>query len=51
LCELKAILLYAASIFPIQQRKGKVKALEERMTVQFALDSKGVFVDMHSHGG
>jgi hypothetical protein len=51
LCELKAILLYAASIFPIWQRKGNVEALEERMTALFALDSKGVFVDVHSHGG
>ncbi len=50
LCELKALLSYATSIFPIRQRKGNVKASEERMTVPFALDSRGVFVDLHSHG-
>jgi hypothetical protein len=51
LCESKAILSYAASIFPIRQRKGNVKASEERMTAPFVSDSKGVFVDLHSHGG
>jgi hypothetical protein len=51
LCESKAILLYAASIFLIRQRKGNIEASEERMTAPFALDSKGVFVDLHSHGG
>ncbi len=48
---MKAILLYAASIFPIRQRKGNVEASEERMTTLFASDSKGMFVDVHSHGG
>jgi hypothetical protein len=50
-CESKAILSYAASIFPIRQRKGNVEALEEKMTAPFASDSKGVFVDVHAHGG
>ncbi len=43
--------MYAASIFLIRQRKGNVKVSEERMTMPFALDSEGVFVDVHSHGG
>ncbi len=43
--------MYAASIFPIRQRKGSVEASEERMTALFASDSKGVFVDVHSFGG
>ncbi len=51
LCESKAILLYATSMFPIRQRKGGVKASEDRMIVPFASDSEGVFVDVHSHGG
>jgi carboxypeptidase T len=50
-CESKVILLYAGLIFPIRQRKGNVKASKERMTAPFALDSKGMFVDVHSHGG
>jgi hypothetical protein len=50
LCESKALLLYVASIFPIQKRKGNVKALEERMTAPFALDSRGVFVDLGVRG-
>jgi hypothetical protein len=50
-CELRVILLYAPSIFPIRQRKGNIKASEERMTAWFALDRKGMFVDVHSHGG
>jgi hypothetical protein len=44
---LKAILLYATSIFMIWQRKGNVEASEERMTARF----EGMFVDVHSHGG
>jgi hypothetical protein len=51
LCESKAILLYAASIFPIRQRKGNVEASEERMTAPFVSDSEGMFVDVHSHWG
>jgi hypothetical protein len=43
--------LYAALIFPSRQRKGSVKASEERMTAPFASDSEGVFVDVHSFGG
>jgi hypothetical protein len=43
--------LYAVLIFPIRQRKGNVEASEERMTAPFTSDSKGVFVDVHSHGG
>ncbi len=48
---MKAILSYTALIFLIRQRKGNVEALEERMSVPFASDSEGVFVDVHSHGG
>jgi hypothetical protein len=48
LCELKAILSYAELILLIRQRKGNVKALEERMTAPFVSDSEGVFVDVHS---
>jgi hypothetical protein len=51
LCESKAILSYAVLIFLIWQRKGNVEASEERMTAPFALDSEGVFVGVHSHGG
>jgi hypothetical protein len=39
------------SIFLIRQRKGNVEASDERMTAPFALDSEGVFVDVHSRGG
>ena len=48
--ETKAILAYAASIFPFKQRKGNVKVSEEKMNTPFATDSEGVFIDVHSHG-
>jgi hypothetical protein len=49
--ETKAILSYAKSVFPSEQRKGSTVAVsEERMNVPFAEDSEGVFIDVHSHG-
>jgi hypothetical protein len=50
-CESKAILSYATWIFLIWQREGNIEASEEGMTAPFASDSKGVFVEVHSHGG
>jgi hypothetical protein len=48
--ETKAILNYAKSIFPDQQRKGNVAVSENLMNVPFAEDSEGIFIDVHSHG-
>ena len=48
--ETKAILAYAASIFPFRQRKGNVQVSEEKLNTPFAPDSEGVFIDVHSHG-
>ncbi len=49
--ETKAILSYAKTVFPSGQRKGStVKIAEGRLTVPFAEDSEGVFIDVHSHG-
>lgn len=48
--ETKAILEYAASIFPTGQRKGSVQFSEANYNTPFSKYSQGVFIDVHSHG-
>ena len=48
--ETKAILEYAASIFPSEQRKGGLQYSEANYNTPFAKNSEGVFIDVHSHG-
>lgn len=48
--ETKAILEYAASIFPLEQRKGNLQVSEANYNTPFGKNSEGVFIDVHSHG-
>jgi len=48
--ETKAILEYAASIFPTGQRKGSVQFSVANYNTPFSKYSQGVFIDVHSHG-
>ena len=50
--ETKAIVQYAAALFPASQRKGNVQQSEAGYNTAFPdSTTEGIFLDMHSHGG
>jgi len=48
--ESKAIVEYASSLFPAEQRKGDLQTSEAQFNTPFSASSEGVFLDIHSHG-
>lgn len=48
--ETRAIVDYAASIFPSSQRKGNLQKSESELDEAFPVTSRGVFIDAHSFG-